>query len=160
MFRRYTQLLKDPFIRSLDAIEKVIDARALHEEVLRIKEREVKERRDTEKQVNESEMQKQERMANKGTTSDACLDSTLSRQQGECSSPRDDTDAEDAQISQNASKDDNVVAKASHDKNKITEGNTENVEHDTNADDQHRAEIESSVRNVELEAKKTHKINA
>ncbi|GKA59147.1 hypothetical protein Tco_0758460 [Tanacetum coccineum] len=59
-----------------DNSKKGIDARAPHEEVLRIKERVVKERRENERRVIEFEMMKLEMMTKKG----------------ECSSPGDDTD--------------------------------------------------------------------
>ncbi|GJY94813.1 hypothetical protein Tco_0511174 [Tanacetum coccineum] len=81
IFQNYTgysiQGFKDYIICDLNGIEKGIDARAPHEEVLRIKERDVKERRKKERSVIEFEMMRLEKMI----------------QKGKCSSPGDDTDA-------------------------------------------------------------------
>ncbi|GKA80783.1 hypothetical protein Tco_0787475 [Tanacetum coccineum] len=85
-----TKILKDVLICYLDTIEKVIVERAHPKEELRILERDVKERRDNVKRVNELAMQKQETVVNK-----------------------------DGQISKDASKIDNAIPKASHDKDKI-----------------------------------------
>ncbi|GKA00308.1 hypothetical protein Tco_0672858 [Tanacetum coccineum] len=112
----------------MDQLEILIVERAHHERELLIKERDVKERRENEKRVNEREMRKQERMVNEVTTLDASLDSTLSRQQGKCRSPGDDTDVEGAQISKVTSDVDNVVVGASHDKGKLTDVHHSNNE--------------------------------
>ncbi|GJR93154.1 reverse transcriptase domain-containing protein [Tanacetum coccineum] len=173
----------------LSNIERIIVARACHEEELLITERNVKESMKMKKRMNELEMQNK-----KGWS--------IRVQQCKCSSPRENTDAEDGQISKDDAEIDNDVAGASHDKVKITkihdsqpvsdheqschvqpesikstyvddqidsniifddtdmEDNSGNVEHDTSAHDQHRAKMESLMRNVQLEAAKTHKINA
>ncbi|GKD78105.1 hypothetical protein Tco_1340726 [Tanacetum coccineum] len=67
--------------------------------------------------MNAIELQKQESMINAGTTSDVSLNSTT--QEGKSSNPRINTDAEGAQISKDGSKNDNAIAKASHDKDNI-----------------------------------------
>ncbi|GJX86711.1 hypothetical protein Tco_0337485 [Tanacetum coccineum] len=71
-----TQSFKDKITCYLNGIEKEIDARAPHEERLRLKERVVKERMENERRVIEFEMMRLEKMT----------------QKGECSSPGDDTD--------------------------------------------------------------------
>ncbi|GJT22105.1 hypothetical protein Tco_0892042 [Tanacetum coccineum] len=95
--------LKNQIICYLNGIEKGIDERVPHEEVLRIKERDVKERdvkerSEHEKRVNKFEMQKHEKMTNAGTTSDDNLDSTLSSQHCTCNSSRENTNVEDGKI--------------------------------------------------------------
>ncbi|GJW50964.1 hypothetical protein Tco_0092315 [Tanacetum coccineum] len=102
----------------LSNIERIIVARAHHDEEMRTKERDVKERRDNKKRVNILEMQKQERMINARITSDASLDST--EKHGKCRSSRENTDDEDGQISKDDSGIDNAIAGAHHDKVKIT----------------------------------------
>ncbi|GJT57292.1 hypothetical protein Tco_0992346 [Tanacetum coccineum] len=159
VFQKYTlkdiKSLKNTLIRYLDEIEKEIDARAHHEEELRIKERDVKEKKDNEKWVNELEMQKQEKMINARTT----FDFTLSRQQGKRSSPRKNTDAEDGQISKDALEIDNVVIGASHEKDNITKVQSLNNEMFENVfthdHDRTHADIESLVKYVQHAAEKT-----
>ncbi|GKD32750.1 hypothetical protein Tco_1248259, partial [Tanacetum coccineum] len=81
----------------INNIEMVIDAQVLLEEELRIKEQNVKKRRNDVKRMNELELQKQESMINARTTSDA----------------------KGAQMSKNGSENDNVIARAFHDKDNI-----------------------------------------
>ncbi|GJV65461.1 hypothetical protein Tco_1476289 [Tanacetum coccineum] len=64
-----TQGFRDLIIRYLEGIEKEIDARVSHEEVLQIKERDVNERRKKERHVIELEMLKLEKMDQKGECS-------------------------------------------------------------------------------------------
>ncbi|GJV96385.1 hypothetical protein Tco_1547962 [Tanacetum coccineum] len=100
----------------MNNLEKVIDARVLLEEELRIKEQNVKERRNEVKRLNEIELQKQESMMNVGRRLNDNLDFT--KQQGKSSTPRKDTDAEGAKINKNGSDYDIIIAKSSHDKDK------------------------------------------
>ncbi|GJX26843.1 hypothetical protein Tco_0233139 [Tanacetum coccineum] len=95
---------------------KVINARVLLEEELRIKEQNVKERRNEVKRLNEIELQKQESMINVGRRLNDNLDFT--EQQGKSSKPRKDTDAEGTKISKNGLDYDFIIAKSSHDKDK------------------------------------------
>ncbi|GJV72173.1 hypothetical protein Tco_1492168 [Tanacetum coccineum] len=97
-------------------LEKVIDARILLDEELRIKERNVKEKRNEVKRMNDIELQKQESMMHVGTILDDNLDVT--EQQGKSNNPGNDTNAEGAKISKNGSDDDITIAKSSHDKDK------------------------------------------
>ncbi|GKD68659.1 hypothetical protein Tco_1322749, partial [Tanacetum coccineum] len=64
-----TQGFKDLIICCLNGIEKRIDARVSHEEVLRIKEIDVNERRKKERHMIELEMLKLEKMTQKGECS-------------------------------------------------------------------------------------------
>ncbi|GJT51582.1 hypothetical protein Tco_0977739 [Tanacetum coccineum] len=86
-FQKYTgystQDFKDKIICYLNDIEKGIDARALHEESLWIKEKVVKERMESERRVIEFEMMRLDKMI----------------QKGECSSSGKDTDAKRAKQS-------------------------------------------------------------
>ncbi|GJX41776.1 hypothetical protein Tco_0256766 [Tanacetum coccineum] len=59
------QGFKDLIIHYLEGIEKGIDARVSHEEVLRIKERDVKERRKNEERMIEFEIMRLEKMIQK-----------------------------------------------------------------------------------------------
>ncbi|GJZ74572.1 hypothetical protein Tco_0639037, partial [Tanacetum coccineum] len=64
-----TQGFRDLIIRFLEGIENGIDAKESHEEVLRIKERDVNERRKKERHMIELEMLKLEKMTQKGECS-------------------------------------------------------------------------------------------
>ncbi|GJR96176.1 hypothetical protein Tco_0268350 [Tanacetum coccineum] len=72
-FQKYigysTQDFKDKIICYLNDIEKGIDARASHKEVLQIKEKDVNERREKERHMIELEMLKLEKMTQKGECS-------------------------------------------------------------------------------------------
>ncbi|GJV90683.1 hypothetical protein Tco_1538496 [Tanacetum coccineum] len=72
-----TQGFRDLILRYLEGIEKGIDARVSHEEVLRIKERDVKERRKNKERMIEFEIMRLEKMI----------------QKDKCSNPGEDMDA-------------------------------------------------------------------
>ncbi|GJY74628.1 hypothetical protein Tco_0479059 [Tanacetum coccineum] len=94
----------------MDALEKNIDRRALHESEWQMKKREVHAINEIEKWLNESKMQTQEGMVNEGIKLDAGLDSkantydnTLTEQQDGSSSSGYDTDAERARVDKGVS---------------------------------------------------------
>ncbi|GKA97188.1 hypothetical protein Tco_0825082, partial [Tanacetum coccineum] len=82
-----TQSFQSNILHYLDGIEQRINARAHHEKELQIKERDVKQVWENGKRLNEFEMQKQDTLIQK------C----------KCSSSRENTNVDDAEISKDAS---------------------------------------------------------
>ncbi|GKC89772.1 hypothetical protein Tco_1150421, partial [Tanacetum coccineum] len=83
-FQKYTgystQDFKDKIICYLNDIEKGIDARALHEESLRIKEKVIKERMESKRRVIEFEMMRLDKMIQKGECSSSAEDTNAKRE--------------------------------------------------------------------------------
>nr|GEU97096.1 hypothetical protein [Tanacetum cinerariifolium] len=114
-----TQGFKDLIIRYLNGIKKGIDARVTHEEVLRLKERDVNERGKKERHVIELEMLKLGKMTQKGE----CNNTRNAQREKQSKNKVNERTMQthEGMISKDASEIDNNVARASHDKDNMNE---------------------------------------